>query len=481
MMRVFMLGWEFPPYLSGGLGTACFGMTSALTRANTDVIFVLPRAKAGKDEASHVQLRSASGVEMDETAFHSFPGVERTSHSSRTEATQNPVDLVTHLWSEKLHLRFVDSPLRCYDTEELYRLRLKEGAEDHEGAGELDGASEAAVQQKERNVSKSRRQQVAQDRKVTLRLRGGYGPDLMSEVHRYSQAAGVLAQQEDFDVIHAHDWMTYLAGMVVKALTGKPLVVHSHALEFDRSGDNVNPQVSHIEWAGLQAADRVVAVSHYTKNRIVQRYGVSPDKIDVVYNAVNRHTMPAGWQTEKPVQGEKRVLFMGRITFQKGPEYFIEAARMVLNRLPDVRFIMAGSGDMMSRMVRRVARLRMGRRFHFTGFLTGEDVDRMYASSDLYVMPSVSEPFGIAPLEAMLYDVPVIISRQSGVAEVVHNALKVDFWDVKQLANMICAVLTYEPLMNEMVKNCREELKTIRWERAADRLNGIYSQLCEKR
>ena len=232
-----------------------------------------------------------------------------------------------------------------------------------------------------------------------------------------------------------------------------------------------------IERAGLEAADRVVAVSHYTKRLVMRQYGIPGDKIEVVHNAVSRSEADRVYAVPERCAHEKRVLFMGRVTFQKGPDYFVEAAKLVLDRIPDVRFVMAGSGDMLPNMVRRVAQLRIGSHFHFTGFLKDEEVDHMYAVSDLYVMPSVSEPFGIAPLEAMAYDVPVLISRQSGVAEVVRNAIKVDFWDIREMANKICAILSYPFLAAEEVRNCREELKAIRWENVADRLNAIYAQL----
>ena len=299
----------------------------------------------------------------------------------------------------------------------------------------------------------------------------------MSEVYRYACAAAAIARRLEFDVIHVHDWMTYPAGMLVKRLTGKPLVAHIHALEHDRSGDNLNRAVAGIEKAGMEAADRVVAVSHYTKQEVMEQYGIPEEKISVVHNAVSRNDIHKSVVIPERCRHEKRVLFMGRVTYQKGPDYFVEAAKLVLDRLPHTRFIMAGSGDMLPNMVRRVAHLRIGDRFHFTGFLRNGEVDRMYAMSDLYVMPSVSEPFGIAPLEAMAYDVPVLISRQSGVAEVVRNAIKVDFWDVREMANKICALLAYPLLAAEEVRNCREELTNIRWENAATKLRVIYDQL----
>ena len=303
----------------------------------------------------------------------------------------------------------------------------------------------------------------------------------MDEVYRFTTAASAVVLEEHMkkkaDVIHAHDWMTYPAGMLAKQLTGKPLVVHIHALESDRSGHNVNQAIADLERAGMEAADKVIAVSHYTKELVMRDYGIPDSKIVVVHNAVSRSDISRTCPLPPLCAHEKRVLFMGRITYQKGPDYFVEAARLVLDRLPHTRFIMAGSGDMLPNMVRRVGQLRMGSRFHFTGFLKNEDVDRMYAMSDVYVMPSVSEPFGIAPLEAMACDVPVIVSRQSGVVEVLRNAIRVDFWDVREMANKICALLTYPVLAAEEVRNCREELKHIRWENAASKIRAVYDCL----
>ena len=435
-MRVLMLGWEFPPQMKGGLGTACFGITKALTKQGVEVAFVLPKYTGPMQTMdSRLELISASGVHI--------PGYINTEYHQK----------VKELWQEKLTVRPLESLLYPYATPESYQEYL-------------------------RSITSSKNISSTESRTETppssYHLTGDYGTDLMSEVYRYSQAVASLALNERFDLIHAHDWMTFPAAMLVKALTGKPFIAHAHALEHDRSGYNVNQEVFTIERAGLKAADTIVAVSHLTRNLIMQEYGISGDKIKVVHNAVSRRDAGIYGKNEKKV-GEKRVLFMGRVTFQKGPDYFIEAARMVLKLMPNVRFIMAGNGDMLKRMVQRVAQLRIGSRVHFTGFLHGSDVDRMYALSDLYVMPSVSEPFGIAPLEAMLYDVPVLISHQSGVSEVIRNALKVDFWDVQEIANKICAALKYPCLASEMVKNCREELKNIKWDNAATKLNTIYN------
>lgn len=472
-MKVLMFGWEFPPHLSGGLGTACYGLTRALASRGTEIIFVLPRL--GSDAVSlpgRLRLRSASGVVLWEDGTEALPLHEQWRRGWSGVPSGIAGKVLDTVWKERLHIVHVDSGLFPYATETAYQERIERFGTVQEALPDTSSRPYESVMP-ERVISQ--RHAGSAGHTKTIRLHGGYGKDLMTEVFRYSQAAlGML--NEDFDVIHTHDWMTYPAGMVVKHLTGKPLVAHIHALECDRSGVNMNTEVAAIEKAGLEAADVVVAVSHYTKSRVVALYGINPDKIEVVHNAVTRSESRRAIAAGTPHGSEKRVLFMGRVTYQKGPEYFVEAARLVLTRLPDTRFIMAGSGDMLARMVYRVAQLRLGNRFHFTGFLRGEDVDRIYAMSDLYVMPSVSEPFGIAPLEAMAYDVPVIISRQSGVSEVVRHALKVNFWDTRDLADKICAVLSYPCLAEELVRNCREELKTIRWENAADRLNAIYAR-----
>jgi glycosyltransferase involved in cell wall biosynthesis len=426
--------------MKGGLGTACFGMTQALTKQGVEVIFVLPRYSGpAMSMDSRLQLMSASGVSIPEHLV--------TEYHRR----------IRELWQGRLSVRPIESLLYPYATQEDYTAYL-------------------------RSIYKRQSELLREDTYTPpsrYDLSGDYGQDLMSEVFRYSNAVGSLALQERFDVVHAHDWMAFPAGMMVKYVTGKPFIAHAHALEYDRSGYNINPEVAGIERAGFEAADMIVAVSHLTRNLIMQEYGISGDKIAVVHNAVSRRDSGVYVKYAKEFT-EKRVLFMGRVTFQKGPDYFIEAANLVLGLMPDVRFIMAGNGDMLTRMVRRAAQLRIGRRIHFTGFLHGSDVDRMYALSDLYVMPSVSEPFGIAPLEAMLYDVPVLISKQSGVSEVVRNALKVDFWDVREMANKICAILRYPSLAKEMVKNCREELKNIKWDNAAAQLRAIYAATCSR-
>lgn len=451
-MRVLMFGWEFPPHISGGLGSACEGMVRALTARGTEVIFVLP--KLGGPEGGPVST-GINGLEMRSASGTILRGETRPGVEERVSATS--------FWKERLRIEAVDSLLWAYATPAHYERALH---------GVLERSRGESLHTKRVAVPGDGPQ-------CRVELHGGYGRDLMSEVYKYSLAGQAIARRSSFDVIHAHDWMAYPAGVLAKRATGKPLVCHVHATEADRSGSHMNEAIARIEYEGLREADRVVAVSHFTKNLIMRVYNVPESKIVVVHNAVSRKDAHGVYHTHHG-SDEKQVLFMGRVTFQKGPDYFVEAARLVLQAMPNVRFVMAGSGDMLPAMVARVAKYRMGRRFTFTGFLRGDEVERMYAASDLYVMPSVSEPFGIAPLEAMLYDVPVLMSKQSGVSEVVNNALKVDFWDVRKMADRICAVLSYPALARFMVRHCQEELKSIRWDNAAVKLNALYADLVSR-
>jgi len=431
-MKILMYGWEFPPQISGGLGTACFGLTQALVAAGHQITFVLPKLNPAGNGKSHVTLVGSDQVQA-----------ENTRYATAAEASTQGM----------LKMEAVSSPLGPYiNNQEYARLLLY-------------------------------LQQVMRENTETfchpsrLNISGDYGPNLMAEISRYAAVAGTIAKKTPHQVIHAHDWITIPAGLEARRVSGQPLVVHIHSLEFDRCGDNINQDVFDIERAGMERADRIISVSAFTKNKIIRHYGISPDKITVVHNGVVRH---AGVVRARRRTRNKMVLFLGRITFQKGPDYFVEAAARVLSVRKDVDFVMAGSGDMMHRMMNRVAELKIGRHFHFPGFMRGPDVAKIYAMSDLYVMPSVSEPFGISPLEAMQQNVPVIISRQSGISEVVGSVFKVDFWNTHELAGKILALLKYAPVRREMVKNAAQELGRITWENAAGRVSGVYNQLAAR-
>jgi glycosyltransferase involved in cell wall biosynthesis len=424
-MKALMFGWEFPPHISGGLGTASYGLTKGLAKSEVEILFVMPKA-SGDEDSSIGRIINASDVtsKMDVFSENYWTNVNFLSVSS---------SLIPYL-----------------------------GFEDYEQL------REESLQQR---ISVSHLGE-----KYTFS--GKYGANLMEEVVRYAMVAATIAKENEFDIIHAHDWLTYLAGIVAKRISGKPLVIHVHATEFDRSGESVNRMVYDLEKLGMEEADAVMAVSNLTRNIVITRYNIPESKVFTVHNAVDFSTKVTN-RVNRNID-EKIVTFLGRITFQKGPEYFIEAANKVSKRLPNVRFVMAGSGDMMHRMVKRVAKLNLGSRFHFTGFLKGDDVNKMYSYSDVYVMPSVSEPFGISPLEAMRSGVPVIISNQSGVSEVLKHALKINFWDVDALADSIYALLSYKGL-NSMIARCGlEEVNSFSWDSAAMLVKKIYSNTLEQ-
>ena len=319
----------------------------------------------------------------------------------------------------------------------------------------------------------SQKRFIQTDSDGKLYFSGKYGPNLLEEIYNYSVVAEYIGREYEFDVIHAHDWLAYPAGIAAKRASGKPLVIHVHATDFDRSGGSVNPQVYSIEREGMETADQIITVSNLTRNVVIEKYGIDPSKITTVYNAVEPVEQPVDGKTAKGFP-DKIVTFLGRITMQKGPEYFIEAAYQVIRRTENVHFVMAGTGDMMERMIRRAARLGISDRFHFTGFLRGDDVFEMFRMSDVYVMPSVSEPFGISPLEAMMTDVPVIISKQSGVAEILTHAIKVDFWDINAMADAIYGILKYPALSTMFKKYGREEVDNLQWKYSAALVLEVY-------
>lgn len=307
-----------------------------------------------------------------------------------------------------------------------------------------------------------------------------YGQDLLSEVERFAKKLILLISQMDldFDVIHAHDWTTFPAALALKKLTGKPMIAHVHITEFDKTGgDHADPRVYEIEKAGMDGADRVIAVSNLVKNRCVYQYHTDPAKICIIYNAVTEHATPNLPQRYNIKKNDHIVLFLGRITLQKGPDYFVEAARKVLDINPNVKFIMAGTGDMLPRMIERAADLGIGHRMIFPGFVSQEEGAELYKMADVFVMPSVSEPFGIVPLEAMSHGTPVIISRQSGVSEVLAHALKVDFWDVEDTASKIVAALSYKSMHEELQLQGTTEVARFNWDSVAKQVQGIYQEL----
>ncbi|MFT3737500.1 MAG: glycosyltransferase family 4 protein [Breznakibacter sp.] len=423
-MRVLMFGWEFPPHISGGLGTACYGLTRGLSHIpNLDVIFVVPKSYGDEDQRS-IKLVGANQIPVVQRRL-------KVSHFNK------PIDYIE-----------VGTKLVPYiDPEDYWRITRAE-------------------------VSGSLRT-VQTNHEGKIDFSGKYGADLLREISDYALVANVIAQDHEFDIIHAHDWLAYPAGIAAKEATGKPLVVHVHATDFDRSGGSVNPTVYEIEKRGMETADKVITVSNLTRSIVIEKYGIPEHKVVTVYNAVDPLIDSEVGHIEKGVN-EKIVTFLGRITMQKGPEFFIEAAHKVIQKMDNVRFVMAGSGDMMEKMIRRAAELKITHKFHFTGFLRGNNVFHMLKISDLYVMPSVSEPFGISPLEAMQSNVPVLISHQSGVAEILTYALKTNFWDVDAMADAIFAVLNYPALSKMFKTHGKIEVDNLQWESSARKVKEVY-------
>ena len=407
-MRVLMLGWEFPPYFAGGVGTVCYELTRGLARQGVHVTYVMPH---GPEDAAgqHVKLLVADKAMQRLGVTTLRVKSLLTPYSSSTE----------------------------YEARYAQALRLKP----------MDARTGAI-----------------------------YGKDLLDEMHRFAAAVLELAREEEFDVIHAHDWTTIPAAIALKNASGKPLVVHVHITEFDKTGgEHADPEVYRIEREGFQAADRVIAISQLIKRRLVQQYHVDPAKVRVVYNTVEYGDGPTG-NRERLTGQEKIVLFLGRVTLQKGPDYFLEAAAKVASIIPNARFVIAGTGDMLPRMIERAAALGIGNRVTFTGFVNREDGDRLYRMADVFVMPSVSEPFGLVPLEAMKQGTPVIVSRQSGVSEVLKHALKVDFWDVDALANRIVAALTYNDLNAALSEHGTMEVRDATWDKPAAECVLVYHE-----
>ena len=416
-MKALMFGWEFPPHILGGLGTASYGLTRGMAlQPDMDITFVIPKPWGDEDQS-----------------FLKIVG------ACNTPIVWRDVDYnyVKNRLGEKM------SP------EEYYKLRDNIYSDfSYRGVNDLG----------------------------CIEFSGRYPDNLLEEINNYSIVAGVIARAESFDVIHAHDWLTYPAGIHAKQISGKPMVIHVHATDYDRSRGNVNPEVYAIEKNGMDFADHIITVSNLTRNTVIEKYHQDPSKVTTVHNAVEPLSQDIVSIQDKRGVKDKVVTFLGRITMQKGPEYFVEAAAKVLEKADNVRFVMAGSGDMMDQMIRLAASRNISDRFHFTGFMKGKQVYEVLKSSDVYVMPSVSEPFGISPLEAMQCGVPSIISKQSGCAEILDYAVKVDYWDIEAMADAIYGIITYPAMYQFLKEEGKREVDNIKWEYAGQKVRRIYDQ-----
>lgn len=417
-MKVLMFGWEFPPHILGGLGTASYGLTKGLAaQGNMDITFCLPKP-FGDEDRSFMNIIGMNNVPV------SWRDVDSNYVQNRIGKTMDPqlyFSLRDHLYADFNYMNLND--LGC------------------------------------------------------MEFSGRYPDNLHEEINNYSIVAGVVARQQEFDIIHAHDWLTYPAGIHAKQVSGKPLCIHVHATDFDRSRGHVNPTVYSIEKNGMDHADCIMCVSELTRQTVICQYYQDPHKVFTMHNAV--YPLKQEYQDiPRPDHSkrEKVVTFLGRITMQKGPEYFVEAANIVLHRTHNVRFCMAGNGDMMDEMIYLAAERGIADRFHFPGFMRGKQVYECLKSSDVYVMPSVSEPFGISPLEAMQCGTPSIISKQSGCAEILNNCIKVDYWDINALADSIYSICHNPSFFKYLQEEGKNEVDQITWEKVGERILRLYEQ-----
>jgi len=426
-MKVLMFGWEFPPHISGGLGTACFGLTKGLAQLEgIEVTFVVPKVWGDEDQSS-ITLLGANHI----------PVVHE-------------------------QIQFVDSKSKV----EYYE--LQSALIPYLGTSEFD--------ELKKEISSGEKRLIELTPEGKIIFAGDYGPNLFQEIYNYAVVAEKLAREIDFDVIHVHDWMCFPAGIAAKRFSGKPLVVHIHSTEFDRSGKSVNPAICAIEKEGLEAADKIIVVSNLTRSIVAGKYNIDPKKIITVFNAVEPVCAECS-KNPREFSSNKVVSFMGRITAQKGPEYFVEAASLVIQKMKNVRFVIAGNGDLLNDIRQKVLNLNISDHFYFPGFLVNSEIAELFQSSDVFVMPSVSEPFGIVTLEAMQCGVPVVISKQSGVSEVVKNAIKVDFWDSQSMADAIYAILINWEYGLKLGEKGKREVEKLTWQKAASKVLTIYLKL----
>lgn len=402
-MKVLMFGWEFPPFKSGGLGTACHDLAKGLSRQGANITFIMPHAplNAGSD---FVKIIGCNNL------------------------------------SDRIKVRKIGSILQPYMTSESYAHTLNK-------APRTSGSSQ------------------------------NYGRQLNEEVERYAEAARFIAEDEDFDVIHAHDWMTYQAGINAREVSGKPLVVHIHATEFDRTAGNPNSCISYMEYKGLYHADKVIANSNFTKQNVINHYNINPEKIEVVHWGLDTDNQAFYSNFESKIKDEKIVLSLGRITVQKGVDYLVKTARKVLEHEKKVKFVVVGEGHMLPQIIDMTVEYGISDNFIFTGWMSGDDVYKAFKMADIFVMPSVSEPFGLVAIEAMKCGTPVITSKTSGASEVMNNVFKVDFWDTDRMANQIISLIRYSELDEEMSDNCIRESSKFNLEEPAGKCMEIYRKV----
>lgn len=390
-----MIGWEYPPHNSGGLGTACAGLTKALALNNTQIYFTLPY------------------------------------HFSKKLAHMQILDCYDPKWKDH-----TQPPFEAYGTNKAVRLDQL-----------IDSQQLSALPTSE----------------------------LEQKVERYSQLVTQQAKKisNDFDVIHAHDWMAFPAAMNLKQKTGKPMIAQIHSTEFDRiPNGNGSHYITHTEYQGMQLADKIIAVSYYTKKLLIDKYQIDPAKIEVVHNGIFYQAIkadPDSFAQKRPI-----VSFMGRLTSQKGPEFFLQVAQAILAKMPNCLFIMAGSGDMYHELLLKTANSQLSANLLFSGFVRDKQRAKLLARTDVFIMPSVSEPFGLVAVEAALRHTPVVVSKTAGVSEVMPSSIAIDFWDVDKMADVVVSLLQDQGFYNQVAKKQLRELKTASWQNSAEKIKKIY-------
>ncbi len=419
-IKILMLGWEYPPIIGGGLGIATRDLTKHLTKKNIDITLILPYAP--KNFKTHVKIISTNNLNI----------------------------------------------LTLKEIKELIKKNLV-----------IHGYTNIEEYNRKIYLIENNIKEENEDLKLNKKIKELYGKNLFEEIEKYTITIEHIIKKITFDIIHAHDWMTYKAGIKIKEKTGKKLVLHIHATEYDRTGgNNINSYVYNIEKEGFEKADRIIAVSNYTKNILIEKYGISPEKIEVAHNGIETEETKIEEINLGELKNKNYLLFLGRITLQKGPEYFIEAAKKVLEVKKDAYFVFAGTGDKINEMIKKTIEYGINKNFYFFNRqVNRREVYTLFKNARAYILSSVSEPFGITPLEAIAVKTPVIISKQSGVSEVLQNVLKVDFWDINKMAHYMANILKHDPLKETLSEHSYEELKKISWEKTAEKVKNIYEKL----
>ncbi|HLF34097.1 MAG TPA: glycosyltransferase family 4 protein [Cyclobacteriaceae bacterium] len=423
--RILMLGWEFPPNITGGLGVACYHIVKSLGSL-APVTMILPTV--------------ASGVRLRGVRLIGIGNLELETIFTKKEREQI---------RSKFRKRFSKLALSPYPV----------------------GISGGKILQKSSRVLRKRK--ISFPLKNILDGTELYGDDVVGKVEFFAEICGKMIRKIDFDIIHAHDWMTFPAALEIKKLTGKPLVLHIHSLNTDRVGLADQGWVFRIEKEALHKADLILPVSHYTGDMIREHYGIRKNKIHPVHNGVRKmkaFSIPKKFP-------EKLVLFLGRITYQKGPGYFLDVAARIAARHDNIRFVVAGGGDKFARMIEEGAYRELGKKLHFTGPVDRKKVRELLAMADVFVMPSVSEPFGLVALEAAQFGIPVILSKRAGAAEVLKGALKVDYWDIDKMESSIIRLISDDKFRENVVKQELKDLEKLSWEKTAGNILSAYSKI----